>query len=57
MTIIIYSYKLNLAYDRPIFLGCDILDISNLHMLKFQYGTIRKQLKETRIYSIAILIL
>ena len=42
---IIQTYKPNIVYDRPIFLGCAILDISKLHMTRFHCETIHKHFK------------
>ena len=41
---IIQTYKPNIVYVRPIFLGSATLDVSKLHILKSHYGTSQTQL-------------
>jgi len=33
-------FKQELIYDRPSYIGCSILDISKVHMMKFVYEVI-----------------
>ena len=41
----IENYKEKVILDKPIYIGCAILDLSKLHMLKFHYNVIEKNFK------------
>ena len=43
---LIHMNRTNVILDKPIYVGCSILDISKLHMLKFHYGVISKHFKD-----------
>jgi len=43
----IENYKEKVVLDKPIYIGCAILDLSKLHMLKFHYNVIEKNFKNT----------
>ena len=40
---LIETHKTKLVYDKPMYIGCAILDLSKLHMLDFHYNVIQKQ--------------
>jgi hypothetical protein len=42
---LIEMYKQEIIYDKPIYVGTSILDLSKLHMMNFHYGVIEKQFK------------
>jgi len=42
---LIQEHKTKVVYDRPCYVGCAVLDLSKLHMLKFHYNIIEKNLK------------
>ena len=42
---LIEMYKQEIIYDKPIYVGTTILDLSKLHMLKFHYEVIDEQFK------------
>jgi hypothetical protein len=46
-------YKQEIVYDKPLFIGTTILDLSKLHMMKFHYNVIDKEFnnKYDLIYS------
>jgi len=50
---LIQEHQTKIIYDRPCFVGCAILDLSKLHMMKFHYNVIHKNLngKYDLIYS------
>jgi hypothetical protein len=41
----IEAFTEKVVLDKPIYVGCAILDLSKLHMLRFHYNVIEKQLK------------
>ena len=41
---IIQTHKTATAYDKPVYVGCAVLDLSKLWMLDFHYNTIEKKL-------------
>jgi hypothetical protein len=49
----IETYKTEVVYDKPLYVGAMILDLSKLHMMKFHYNTIQKNFKDKHnlIYS------
>ena len=40
---LIETYKERIVYDKPVYVGCAILDLSKLKMLEFHYNVIDKQ--------------
>ena len=40
----IQTHKTSTVYDKPVYVGCAILDLSKLRMLDFHYNTIHKNL-------------
>jgi hypothetical protein len=46
-------YKQEIVYDKPIYVGTSILDLSKLHMMNFHYNVIHKEFegKYNLIYS------
>ncbi len=34
---LIETYKTKIVYDKPVYVGCTVLDLSKLHMLRFHY--------------------
>ena len=40
---LIEMYKKKIVYDKPLYVGSTILDLSKLHMMKFHYGVIDKE--------------
>jgi hypothetical protein len=50
---LIETYKEKIIYDKPVYVGCAILDLSKLKMLEFHYNVIDKQFgdKAKLIYS------
>ena len=44
---LIEMYKQEIIYDKPIYVGTSILDLSKLHMMNFHYGVIEKEFKDT----------
>ena len=50
---LIEMYKQEIVYDKPLFIGTTILDLSKLHMMKFHYDVIDKEFnnKYDLIYS------
>jgi hypothetical protein len=50
---LIETYKEKIVYDKPVYVGCAILDLSKLKMLEFHYDVIDKQFgnKAKLIYS------
>jgi hypothetical protein len=49
----IEMYKAEVVYDKPIYVGTSVLDLSKLHMMNFHYNVIEKQFhgKYNLIYS------
>ena len=43
---LIEMYKQEIIYDKPIYVGTSILDLSKLHMMNFHYGVIEKEFKD-----------
>ena len=39
---LIESHKTQLVFDKPIYCGCSVLDLSKLHMMKFHFDVIHK---------------
>ena len=54
---LIQTHKTATLYDKPVYVGCAILDVSKLRMLDFHYNTMENNTKENTTYFIAILIL
>ena len=50
---LIETHKTRIVYDKPVYVGCAILDLSKLHMLDFHYNTIQASFgdKAKLIYS------
>ena len=50
---LIEMYKQEIVYDKPIYVGTSILDLSKLHMMNFHYNVINKEFegKHNLIYS------
>ena len=50
---LIEMYKQEIIYDKPIYVGTSILDLSKLHMMNFHYNVIHKEFegKYNLIYS------
>ena len=50
---LIETHKTRIVYDKPVYVGCAILDLSKLHMLQFHYDVIQKNFgdKAQLIYS------
>lgn len=50
---LIEMYKQEIIYDKPIYVGTSILDLSKLHMMNFHYNVINKEFegKHNLIYS------
>ena len=42
---LIESFKKEIIYDKPLYVGTSILDISKIHMMAFHYGVIDSQFK------------
>ncbi len=42
---LIETHKTRIVYDKPVYVGCAILDLSKLHMLQFHYDVIQKKLR------------
>ena len=42
---LIQTHKTATVYDKPVYVGCAVLDLSKLRMLDFHYNTIEKKLK------------
>ena len=42
---LIQTHKTATLYDKPVYVGCAILDVSKLRMLDFHYGTMEKHHK------------
>jgi DNA replication protein DnaD len=38
----IETFKTEITYDKPVYLGSSILDLSKLHMMNFHYNVIHK---------------
>ena len=54
---LIQTYKTEVLYDRPVDVGCSILDISKVRMMDFHFNTIHENLKVITIYFILTRIL
>jgi hypothetical protein len=39
----IETYKTKIVYDKPVYVGCTVLDLSKLHMMDFHYNVIQAQ--------------
>ena len=39
-------YKQEIIYDKPIYVGTSILDLSKLHMMNFHYNVINKEFED-----------
>ena len=50
---LIEMYKQEIVYDKPLYVGTSILDLSKLHMMKFHYDVIHKEFenKHDLLYS------
>ena len=50
---LIQMFKQELIYDRPSYIGCNILDLSKVHMMKFVYEVIHSNFegRYTILYS------
>ena len=42
---LIQTHKTSIVYDKPIYVGCSILDLSKIRMLDFHYNTIEANFK------------
>ncbi len=42
---LIQTHKTATLYDKPVYVGCAVFDLSKRRMLDFHYGTIEKKLK------------
>ena len=52
---LIETFKEEIVYDKPLYVGTSILDLSKLHMMKFHYDVIEKHfLKDYISYYIVI---
>ena len=40
---LIETHKTKIVYDKPVYVGCCVLDLSKLHMMDFHYNVIQKQ--------------
>ena len=40
---LIETYKPKIVYDKPVYVGCTVLDLSKLHMMDFHYNVIQAQ--------------
>ncbi len=40
---LIETYKTRIVYDKPVYVGCSVLDLSKLHMMDFHYNVIQAQ--------------
>ena len=54
---LIQIYKTEVLYDKLVYVGCSILDVSKVRMMDFHFNTIRKKMKEITIYFILTRIL
>jgi hypothetical protein len=43
---LIETHREKIVYDKPVYIGCAILDLSNLKMLQFHYDIIDKQFRD-----------
>ena len=43
---LIENYKTEIIYDKPIYVGASILDLSKLRMMDFHYNVIEEQYKD-----------
>jgi hypothetical protein len=43
---LIENYKTEIIYDKPIYVGTSILDLSKFHMMDFHYNVIEEQYKD-----------
>jgi hypothetical protein len=50
---LIETHKTRIVYDKPVYVGCAVLDLSKLHMLDFHYNVIQAEFgdKAKLIYS------
>ncbi len=50
---LIETHKTEIVYDKPVYVGCCVLDLSKLHMMDFHYNVIQAQIgnKAKFIYS------
>jgi len=42
---LIQTHKTNVVYDKPVYVGCSILDLSKIWMMDFHYNTMEKHFK------------
>ena len=40
---LIETYKTKIVYDKPVYVGCAVLDLSKLHMMDFHYNVMEAQ--------------
>ncbi len=40
---LIETYKTKIVYNKPVYIGCAVLDLSKLHMMDFHYNVIQAQ--------------
>jgi diphthamide synthase subunit DPH2 len=40
---LIETHKNAIVYDKPVYVGCAVLDLSKLHMMDFHYNIVQKQ--------------
>ena len=53
---LIETFPTEIVYDKPIYVGTSILDLSKLHMMDFHYNAIEEQYKINMSLYIMILI-
>ena len=51
---LIEMYKQEIIYDKPIYVGTSILDLSKLHMMKFHYEVIEVNFKGKYILDLLV---
>ena len=54
---LIQMFKQELIYDRPSYIGCSILDLSTVHMMKFVYEVVHSSFEGSSKVCTSILIL
>ena len=54
---LIEMYKQEIIYDKPIYVGTSVLDLSKLCMMDFHYNTIRSSMVNTTLYILILTVL